>query len=468
MTLKTALRQESLSATNIISPQPGPQTMFLQCGADVVLYGGSAGGGKTYALLMDPLYHISNSKFGSVIFRRTTKQITTEGGLWDTASELYTPLGASPVQSPSYHFKWKSGAKISFHHMEHEKNRYDWQGAQIADVKFDEVTHFTWKQFNYMLSRLRSSSGVKGTIKATCNPDPDHWIRQWVDWYIGEDGFALPERSGVIRWFITSGDEVVWADSKQELLDRYADSKPKSFTFIRSSIYDNKILLDQDPDYLSNLHALTRVEKARLLEGNWNIRATAGSFFRRSDFEIVDAAPASAQRVRAWDFGATKRKKSTNSANSKPNTSSDPDWSAGVLMSVSDGSYYIEHVERFQEDAPIVVRRLKNTASQDGVRVKIRLPQDPGQAGKAQVKYLIKELSGYKVVSYPVTGDKEHRASPLAAQVQAGNVKLVKGTWNDAFLTELENFPEGLHDDQVDASADAFDELTNIKRAGTW
>jgi predicted phage terminase large subunit-like protein len=73
------------------------------------------------------------------------------------------------------------------------------------------------------------------------------------------------------------------------------------------------------------------------------------------------------------------------------------------------------------------------------------------------------------VVFYPVTGSKEHRATPLASQAQAGNVKLIRGPWNEAFLSEAENFPEGIHDDQIDAAADAFDELTNkTRRAGMW
>jgi predicted phage terminase large subunit-like protein len=343
---------------------------------------------------------------------------------------------------------------------------YITQSGIINKNCFDEITHFTWKQFNYMLSRLRSGSGVKGTVKATCNPDPDHWIRSWIDWWIGEDGLAIPERSGVIRWFIVEGDEILWGDTAKELTEKYPHAIPKSFTFIRSSVFDNKILLEQDPGYLANLHALTRVEKARLLEGNWNIRATAGSYFKRGEFEIVDSVPANTNRVRAWDLAATKRKET---AQDKERKSDDPDWTAGCLMSEHNGIYYIEDIQRFREEAPKVEGMIKNIASSDPRYTKVRLPQDPGQAGKAQAKSYIQALAGYDVVTYPVTGDKEHRATPLAAQVQAGNVKLVKGKWNEAFLIELENFPDGIHDDQVDAASDAFDELTNKKRiAGTW
>lgn len=455
----------SESVVRKITPQPGPQEKFLACDADVVFYGGSAGGGKSFALLLNPLYQLSNSKFGAVIFRRTTKQITNEGGLWDEASGLYTGVGAKLTQSPSLTASFPSGMKVTFAHMEYEKDRFSWQGSQIPSINFDEITHFTWRQFIYMLSRNRSMSGVKGQIRGTCNPDPDSWVRRFIDWWIGPDGFAIPERSGVVRWFIIQGEDVIWAKSRQSLLLKYPKSLPKSFTFIRSSIYDNKILLEKDPGYLANLNALTRVEKAQLLDGNWDIRPTAGSYFKRSDFEIVDAAPGVAQRVRAWDLAATKR---VESREQKEKKSNDPDWTAGLKMSLVDGTYYIEHVERFREDAPVVDKRIKAIAGQDGVRVKVRLPQDPGQAGKGQAKHLSGMLAGFPVVFYPVTGSKEHRATPFASQAQAGNVKLVCGPWNEAFLAEAENFPEGIHDDQIDAGADAFDELTNIRRAGMW
>ena len=99
------------------------------------------------------------------------------------------------------------------------------------------------------------------------------------------------------------------------------------------------------------------------------------------------------------------------------------------------------------------------TASQDGSSCSIRIPQDPGQAGKAQAEDYVRALAGYMVTALPVTGSKETRAKPLAAQSEIGNVRLVRGAWNDAFLDEIEMFPAGAHDDQVDAAADALREL---------
>jgi len=456
---------EACPKQNIIEirPQPGPQTDFLQCPADVVFFGGSAGGGKSFALLLKPLYNFNNSKFGAVIFRRTTKQIQEEGALWDEATGLYTPLGAKSNEN-KLKFTFSTGMRVAFAHMQHEKDRFDWQGSQIPLIGFDEITHFTWKQFSYMYSRNRSASGVSGKILGTCNPDPDSWVRQFIDWYIGEDGFVIKSRSGVIRWFVLDGDQVVWGETRQELVDKYPMLIPSSFTFIRSSVFDNRILLEKDPAYLSKLHALPRVERAQLLEGNWNIRPSAGMFFRRSDFEIVSAIPAGGKRVRAWDLAGTKADPVEKKIREKADG---PAWTVGVKMVKVGGIYFVEDIERSQIDSSKVLSTIKNTASQDGVKTKVRIPQDPGQAGKSQAKHFISEMAGYNIVSYPVSGSKETRATPLSAQAQAGNVKLLRGSWNESFLLEAENFPDGTKD-QIDAASDAFDELTNVKVAGVW
>jgi predicted phage terminase large subunit-like protein len=299
-------------------------------------------------------------------------------------------------------------------------------------------------------------SGAKSRVRATLNPDPDHWVRRWIDWWIDENGYAIKERSGVIRFFVIEGDDVVWADASKELTDENPDRIPKSFTFIASSLQDNKILMDSDPQYLANLMAMTRVERAQLLDGNWNIRASAGTYFKRSDFEVIDAAPVGGQMVRAWDQAGTKKKQGT---------ASDPDWTVGVKMLKADnGIWYILGMERFREDSPQVDKAIKNTAFQDGKSVKVRLAQDPGQAGKSQARSQTAMLSEYDVVARTVSGDKEVRARPFASQSQAGNVKVIRGGWNEDFFKELESFPDGSHDDIVDAASDAFDELNVAKR----
>lgn len=193
--------------------------------------------------------------------------------------------------------------KIKFAHLEHERTIYDWQGSQIAAILFDELCHFSSNQFFYMLSRLRSTSGVPGYVRATCNPDADSWVRGFIDWWIDDEGYPIPERSGKLRWYIRRDEDLFWADTRQELLDRYgADELPKSVTFIPSKLQDNAILMEKDPSYLANLKSLSRVERMRLLGGNWNVKESAGSFFQKEWFPIIDFIPGGwIAAVRFWD-----------------------------------------------------------------------------------------------------------------------------------------------------------------------
>lgn len=179
----------------------------------------------------------------------------------------------------------------------------------------------------------------------------------------------------------------------------------------------------------------------------------SGGMFHRSDFEIVDAVPAKVRRCRAWDFAA-----------STPKPGRQPDWTVGLKMAYADGVFYVEDILRDRLSSSDVEKALRNTASQDGIATMIRMPQDPGAAGKADANTKIKLLAGYSLKVEPVSGDKATRARPASAQAEAGNVKLVRGAWNDAFLDEICTFPNGQFDDQVDAFADALNELALGKK----
>lgn len=203
-----------------------------------------------------------------------------------------------------------------------------------------------------------------------------------------------------------------------------------------------------------SIEVLNRMELAApyVFSGQYRQRPSppAGGFFKPDNIEIVDALPADIiKEVRAWDLASSEN---------------EGDYTAGVREAKSrDGYIYIVDVERAQLGPDGVEKRITQTAELDGKSVAIRLPQDPGQAGKSQAKNFITKLSGFNVKAETVSGDKITRAQPFAAQVNVGNVKMLRGDWNKAFIEELRNFPNGKHDDQVDAGSDAFNELNEAR-----
>jgi hypothetical protein len=186
-----------------IAAQPGRQSEFLRSPADICIYGGAAGGGKTTGLILEPLRHVSQvTNFTAVFFRRTMPQITNPGALWDESLNFYPQLGGAP-HVRMREWRWPRGGKIKFSHLQFETTVYDWQGAQITLICFDELTHFSAHQFFYMVSRNRSTCGVRPYIRATCNPDAESWVADFLSWWIDpESGLPIPERAGRIagRW----------------------------------------------------------------------------------------------------------------------------------------------------------------------------------------------------------------------------------------------------------------------------
>lgn len=257
-----------------VSPHAGPQTAFFESRADIVIYGGQAGGGKSWALVAEPLRRIHNKGFRAGVFRRTYPQLKGQGGVWDECQELYRAFGAKMREGQELDATFPSGASVAFLHLQHEKTKYEYQGHQFCCINFDELTHFSRTQFFYMLGRNRSACGIRPYIRATCNPDPASWVAEFIAWWIDQDsGFPIPERSGVLRYFINDAqDEWHWADSKAELIEQFPDYSADdilSVTFIPAGLDDNPTLVKKDPGYRGRLKALSKIERERLEKGNW-------------------------------------------------------------------------------------------------------------------------------------------------------------------------------------------------------
>jgi predicted phage terminase large subunit-like protein len=460
---------DSVAEVVEVRPQSGPQELFLSTPADIGIIGGSVFGGKTWSLIIEPIRHVTNSGFNFVAFRREMPEVTNPGGLADEARQWYPHMGG--VERVNVHeWGFPSGAKGKFAGLQYETDVQAWLGSQICLLIFDQLESFTEKQFFALLARNRSTCGVRPYCRASCNPDPDSFLASFLAWWIDQDtGYAIPERSGSIRWFIRVDDSLVWADvaCPPDEYDRYDEYETKaqaelnakhpgrgafakSVAFVLARLQDNKIGQQKDPGYEANVRALSYVEQERLLGGdrggNWKIRPAAGLVFNRAWFEIVDASPAQARRCRGWD---------------KAGTTGDGDWTAGGKIAFAGGVFYIEDMVRGQWAAGDRNTVIRQATEADGAACMVRHEQEPGAGGKESAEITTRALVGYAVEGVPSTTNKVQRAQGLAAQANARNVKIVRASWNEDLLKELHAFPtKGVPDDQVDALSLAFNALT--------
>lgn len=460
-----------------IRPQKGPQMAFFETPADIAIYGGAAGSGKSYALLLEPLRHKDAPGFGGVIFRRDRQQITNEGGLWDEAGKIYPLLNGKSNESDLFYTFEPSGTSIGFAGIQHEKDVSKWQGSQIAYLGFDELTHFSEFQFFYMLSRNRSMSAVRSYVRATCNPDADSWVADFINWWIDQaSGFAIPERAGVLRWLVRNNNRNYWFADKAgaelfaaamfpDLVEKYGpDMFAKSVTFIPADLFDNPALLNNDPGYLASLLALPLIDRERLLKGNWKIKASAGKVYNREWFEIVDAIGTGGLDVRFWDLAATEKQIKETSKKT------DPDYSATVKMRYKDNRWTITDAYQVQAAAANVEKLVFQVAELDareakvnGTTYRLRWEIEPGSASRRENQRWIQELRKYcrDAKGVPSTEDKLQRARGCSVQAEFGNVKMLRADWNSELLTQLHGFPDLPHDDLFDAVSGAFNESTN-------
>lgn len=419
-----------------ISPQSGPQYRFCASPARIVIYGGAAGGGKSFALLMDAARYVTDSTYNAMIFRRKYTEIVMPGALWDTSQTLYGAIGGVPVRGRA-EWQWSNGGKIKFSHLNEEQNVYDHQGGQYAYIGFDELTEFTQHQFMYLMTRNRPPDGCKVSprIRATCNPDADSWVAEFIAWWIDQEtGYAISERSGVLQYFYVEENKPVWVGPEWRDPD---GNPPMSVTFIHSALSDNRILMERDPTYKANLAGKDRVTRERLLRGNWKI-TFMGNVFDPAWFGYADHRPTGVRFVRYWDLAATEVSEKDKN---------DPDWTAGVLCCIYDNKFYICDIVAFRLTPGKAEQLMRDTAEDDGPEVEQWWEEEKGASGKWANKYLEQIFAGYECHADPVSGSKVERALPWAAWAEFSRVVLVRGDWNKRFLGRAGKFPEGKRDE---------------------
>ena len=443
-------------------PNPGPQTEFLACIADEVLYGGAAGGGKSDALLIAPLRWAHLPAANAILFRPTFPEI--DEVLVPRSRRYFNAVAPDADYNQQKHtWTFPSGARLRFAYMQTDADAEDHQGAEYSYVGFDELTKFTEYQFLYLRGRLRGTTGVPKRLRAASNPGgPGHaWVqKRWGPWLGGIDWKGPRAEPGEKLCFI---DAVTCHCFEHEVKDDHEQWVEKDFkprcehefvqtrTFIPAKMGDNPHL---DEGYRAQLAGLDKVTREQLINGNWQIRPAAGNYFKREWWQFCDSTDVSnvARRLRFWDLASTA-----------PNeTNQDPDWTIGVRWAYTkDGRGFIEDVVRVRKSPGGVRDTVNATAELDGRDVEVWIFQDPAQAGKDQVESYATMLKGFRFSGRRPTTDKVTAAGPLSSSVEHKQVWLVRAPWNETFTGILEAFPtKGVHDDDVDAASGGWACLT--------
>lgn len=432
-------------------PHDGPQTLFHRSPAFELLYGGAAGGGKSDSLLLEALRYAHIPGYAAIIFRRTYPQLSQAGGLIPRSHELLQARARWNGERRRWAFP--SGATLEFGHLQYEDDKYNYQGSAFCFCGFDELTQFTEGQYRYLFSRVRTTAtmpdgqAIPVRIRATTNPGGEghEWVMErWRHW-LREPHQAS---SGEIRWFKSVDGVEVETDA--------TDPQALSRQFIAANVYDNPALLRNDPGYIQRLEALPLIERARLLGGDWQIRPQ-GNVFRREWFtRIVDAVPEGLRWARYWDLAAS--------------TKTSADYTASVAVALSpDGTVYMRDMIRGRWEWPEAKAIIKATMlSEPNTRHGIELALH----GLAAVQELSRdaEIAHVALTGVDVDRDKLARALPLSARAERGQVALVRGAWNMAFIDEMCSFSgDGkTHDDQVDTASGGLQLLSTGSGWAEW
>lgn len=275
------------------APQP-KQQLFMSLPDFEALYGGAAGGGKSDSLLMESLRQIDHGNYKAILFRRTYQQL--EELIDKSRRFIQAAIPAARYNSSTHTWVFPSGAKLLLRPMDREDDRYKYQGHEYQYIGFDELTHFSWAQYSYMMSRCRTSDpSLRCYIRASTNPGGigHGWVK---------DRFIDAAKPYERIWEQIQVNEIKMLRSR---------------IFIPATIFDNQKLLENDPQYLASLGGLPEADRRALLYGDWN--SFDGQVFRefkddpahyqdRRWTHVIDPfdIPPHWRIIRGYDFGYSK------------------------------------------------------------------------------------------------------------------------------------------------------------------
>jgi len=376
-----------------------------------VLFGGSAGPGKSFALLMAAAQYVDVPGYDALIIRKDRQRLSQPNGLMPVSQEWWRGTAAKWVDDDH---KWifPSGATISFGFLESEADKYRYQSGAYQFIGFDELTEFKESQYRYLFSRLRGpvTLNVPWRMRSCSNPGG-----------LGHD----------------------WVNA------RFMGDPTSTRIYLPAKLSDNPHI---DPaEYIKSLDELDPVTRRQLLDGDWTARPPGG-YFRRDWFDVVDAVPAKCQRVRYWDL-----------ASSEPRQGTDPDWTAGCRVARdNDNLYYVEDMRHIRGRPLAVEHLVRATAEGDGRACTVYIEREPGASSAYTIDaFQRRVLPEFAVREDKVDAKKAVRAAPVSSQAEARNIKIVRGPWNQSFLDEVEAFDQGAHDDQVDTFCGAVRMMSN-------
>nr|DAU59995.1 MAG TPA: large terminase [Caudoviricetes sp.] len=300
-----------------IIAQRGCQEKFLASSSDITIFGGSRGGSKSFSLLMESLKDIYNPYYNSILLRNEKDDLLD---LINTSYILYGQMGQYNKSISDMTWYFKNGGKLKFSYLadSYDDFKKRFQGKQYSFIGIDEITHCSYEKFKYLITCNRNAYGIRNRFYGTCNPDPDSWVRKFIDWWIGEDGLPIDERDGIIRYCFMEGDspdsiywgntpeevynqckhiiDPLWKDAYEELGFNKVTMYVKSVTFIQGRLEENIKLIASDPNYAANLSQQNEEQRARDLEGNWNFKATGDDLIKMSDMDRFYRASAQIEK----------------------------------------------------------------------------------------------------------------------------------------------------------------------------
>lgn len=311
-----SLREADMKNSNglKIIAQRGAQERMLSQDVDIWIGGGSRGGSKTFSLLLEALKDCQDPHFNGVIFRAEKPDLSE---IENTSMEIFDQYGIYNVSESKKKWVFHNGGQLKFNYYSgdtYEEFKKRFQGHQYCYIGIDEITQMPYERFKYIWTCNRNAFGLINRTFGTCNPDPDSWVRKFLDWWIDDDGYAIPERDGVVRYCYMKGDDVnniVWGDTRDDVYEQCKDDIDRqwnradsngtlsnlgydrkrifipSMCFVRADLTENLKLLTSDPAYLARLANQGEEQVLRDLEANWNFKKAGDDMIKMADLDAV-------------------------------------------------------------------------------------------------------------------------------------------------------------------------------------